>query len=88
MRALLDWCTGPDADVDAVDDEHAEEALWVESDIRFFVHAAKEGELDAAEIDLMKALNQDEENYQAQDLICTHPNWPSRWRWDDGTNQY
>lgn len=67
----ITWIDAPglDADVDAVDDEHAEEALWVESDIRFFVHAAKEGELDAAEIDLMKALNQDEETTKRKTLF-------------------
>ena len=48
----LQWIDAPglDADVDEIDDDYAEEALWVKSDIRLFVHAAKEGELDAAEL--------------------------------------
>lgn len=65
------WIDAPglDADVQEIDDNHAEEALWVESDIRFLVHAAKEGELDAAEIKLMKTLNQDEQQTQRQSIF-------------------
>lgn len=65
------WIDAPglDADVHEVDDSFAEEALWVESDIRFLVHAAKEGELDAAEIKLLKTLNQDEQQTKRQSIF-------------------
>ena len=45
------WLDAPglDADVHTADDDHALQAIWLRSDIRLFVHAAKEGELDAAE---------------------------------------
>ncbi|GAB2885111.1 GTPase [Paralcaligenes ginsengisoli] len=45
------WLDAPglDADVDSADDMLAEQAVWLFSDVRLFVHAAKEGELDAAE---------------------------------------
>lgn len=45
------WLDAPglDADVLHADDQLAEQAIWQLSDIRLFVHAAKEGELDAME---------------------------------------
>lgn len=45
------WLDAPglDADVNSADDTLAEQAVWLCSDVRLFVHAAKEGELDAAE---------------------------------------
>lgn len=44
------WLDAPGlgADVHTVDDDHALQAIWLQSDIRLFVHAVKEGELDAA----------------------------------------
>ncbi|CAM5194639.1 50S ribosome-binding GTPase [Oligella ureolytica] len=65
------WIDAPglDADVQEIDDSHAEEALWVESDIRFLVHAAKEGEVDASESKLLKTLNQDEQQTKRQSLF-------------------
>lgn len=64
------WIDAPglDADVNEVDDQHAAEALWVKSDIRLFVHAAKEGELDAAESNLTQALLRDEAQTQRQTI--------------------
>lgn len=64
------WIDAPglDADVNEVDDQHAAEALWVKSDIRLFVHAAKEGELDAAESNLSQALLRDEAQTQRQTI--------------------
>src|SRR5450830_1788029 len=43
------WLDAPglDADVDQADDGHAHHAAWLQSDICLFVHAAREGELDA-----------------------------------------
>ncbi|WP_233272981.1 GTPase [Paraburkholderia acidisoli] len=55
------WLDAPglDADVGAEDDRHALQATWLQSDIRLFVHAAKEGELDARELALLHALRED-----------------------------
>jgi len=57
----ISWLDAPglDADVHASDDDLALQAIWLQSDIRLFVHAAKEGELDAAECSLMESLRQD-----------------------------
>ncbi len=45
------WLDAPglDADVNSADDMLAAQAVWLCSDVRLFVHAAKEGELDEAE---------------------------------------
>lgn len=55
------WLDAPGIDADAgiEDDRHAMQAAWLKSDIRLFVHAAKEGELDAVELALLEALNTD-----------------------------
>jgi hypothetical protein len=65
------WLDAPglDADVGGVDDVHAHEALWARSDVRLFVHAAKEGELDAAECDLLGQLKADAARTQRQTLL-------------------
>mgnify|MGYP000844873510 CR=1 FL=1 len=65
------WIDAPglDADVHEVDDSFAEKALWIKSDIRFLVHAAKEGELDASETELLKSLNQDEQQTKRQSIF-------------------
>lgn len=62
------WLDAPglDADVDQKDDQQAEQALWVESDIRLVVHAVKEGELDASELELIAQLVKDREQTQRQ----------------------
>jgi hypothetical protein len=55
------WLDAPglDADVGTEDDRHALQAAWLKSDIRLFVHAAKEGELDAKERTLLEELRAD-----------------------------
>lgn len=55
------WLDAPglDADVGTEDDRHAFHAAWLKSDIRLFVHAAKEGELDAKELALLAELDED-----------------------------
>lgn len=60
-RAGLRWLDAPglDADVEQHDDRQADTALWQLSDIRLFVHAAREGELDAAERALLDTLRSD-----------------------------
>ena len=62
------WLDAPglDADVQKADDAHAEQALWVESDIRLVVHAIQEGELDARELALVTELQQDQSHTQRQ----------------------
>lgn len=65
------WLDAPglDADVASQDDKHAEEATWLKSDIRLVVHAAKEGELDSAEKDLIELLLTDSEKTRRQTLF-------------------
>ena len=60
-REGLRWLDAPglDADVGRDDDRETEAAIWVEADLRLFVHAAGEGELDAAERRLLEALGDD-----------------------------
>jgi hypothetical protein len=55
------WLDAPglDADVGTQDDREALRAAWLKSDIRLFVHAAKEGELDAKELKLLTELDAD-----------------------------
>ena len=65
------WLDAPglDADVASADDGHAHRAAWLESDIRLFVHAAREGELDARERALAQALHDDGERTRRQTLF-------------------
>lgn len=65
------WLDAPglDADVGTGDDQLAEQAVWLRSDIRLLVHAAKEGELDEAERELLCALQADERKTQRQTLF-------------------
>lgn len=65
------WLDAPglDADVGQADDGHARHAAWVQADIRLFVHAAKEGELDAAERALLQRLQADRERTWRQTLF-------------------
>ncbi|MBF5006745.1 50S ribosome-binding GTPase [Diaphorobacter sp. NR2-3-3-1] len=65
------WLDAPglDADVARNDDDHSHRAIWLESDIRLFVHAAKEGELDAAERDLLQELRADQQRTLRQTIF-------------------
>jgi predicted GTPase len=65
------WLDAPglDADVGGADDGHAYRATWLEADVRLFVHAAKEGELDAAERSLAESLRADQVRTQRQTLF-------------------
>ncbi|WP_322047310.1 GTPase [Paraburkholderia sp. J67] len=65
------WLDAPglDADVGSEDDRHAFHAAWLESDIRLFVHAAKEGELDAKERELLLELHADGARTQRQTVF-------------------
>lgn len=70
-HAELRWLDAPglDADVALQDDNHAQEATWLQADVRLFVHAAKEGELDAAERQLLQALREDQQRTRRQTLF-------------------
>lgn len=65
------WLDAPglDADVRTADDDLALQAIWLQSDIRLFVHAAKEGELDATEHSLLESLRQDGQRTMRQTLF-------------------
>ncbi|QIL74246.1 hypothetical protein G7048_27650 (plasmid) [Diaphorobacter sp. HDW4B] len=65
------WLDAPglDADIEQKDDGHAHQATWVQADIRLFVHAAKEGELDARERTLLETLRRDDERTLRQTLF-------------------
>ncbi|WP_296580666.1 GTPase [Xanthobacter sp.] len=70
-HAGVRWLDAPglDADVAEEDDRHALRAVWLSSDIRLFVHAAREGELDAAEQALLAALRSDSQRTRRETLI-------------------
>ncbi|WP_243844043.1 GTPase [Paraburkholderia caballeronis] len=65
------WLDAPglDADAGAQDDSHALQAAWRRSDIRLFVHSAKEGELDAKERSLLAELRTDAGRTKRQTLF-------------------
>lgn len=65
------WLDAPglDADVENEDDKYAEQAIWLKSDIRLVVHAAKEGEFDSAEKNLAELLLADSEKTHRQTLF-------------------
>lgn len=65
------WIDAPglDADVGTQDDRLALQAAWLKSDIRLFVHSAKEGELDAKEAALLVDLRVDGERSHRQTLF-------------------
>lgn len=70
-HAELRWLDAPglDADVAEQDDLHAQQATWLQADVRLFVHAAKEGELDAAERQLLQALREDQQRTRRQTIF-------------------
>jgi hypothetical protein len=65
------WLDAPglDADVGTEDDRRALHAAWLHADIRLFVHAAKEGELDAKELALLAELRADGERTKRCTLL-------------------
>jgi tRNA U34 5-carboxymethylaminomethyl modifying GTPase MnmE/TrmE len=65
------WLDAPglDADVGTDDDRHAMHAAWLHADVRLFVHAAKEGELDAKELVLFAELRADSVRTRRQTLF-------------------
>ncbi|RKP56006.1 GTPase [Pararobbsia silviterrae] len=71
LVAGVRWLDAPglDADVGTEDDRQALQAAWLRSDIRLFVHAAKEGELDASERELLAQLGEDENRTGRQTLF-------------------
>lgn len=71
VQGHVRWLDAPglDADVAAADDRYALQAAWLQSDIRLFVHSAKEGELDAQEHQLLQQLRADSETSRRQTLL-------------------
>lgn len=67
----LTWLDAPglDADIATQDDDLAQEATWVQADVRLVVHAVKEGELDASEIQLLEELAHDASITQRQHVL-------------------
>ena len=65
------WLDAPglDADINQQDDRLALRAVWIESDIRLFIHTAKEGELDGCELAFLKQLCNDQTLTQRQSLF-------------------
>lgn len=65
------WLDAPglDADVASADDRAALHAAWQAADIRLLVHAAREGELDAAERTLLRQLREDDARTRRQTLF-------------------
>lgn len=71
VRDGVRWLDAPglDADVGGADDRFAQQAAWLQSDVRLFVHSAKEGELDAPERQLLAALQADAGTSRRQTLL-------------------
>lgn len=65
------WLDAPglDADVAAVDDQHAQDAIWNKADIRLFVHSVREGEFDPLELQLFQQLDDDANTTQRQTVL-------------------
>tara|TARA_R110000850_G_C9995857_1_gene467834 strand:- start:16435 stop:17712 length:1278 start_codon:yes stop_codon:yes gene_type:complete len=65
------WLDAPglDADINLQDDCLALRAVWIESDIRLFIHTAKVGELDGCELAILKQLCNDQALTQRQNLF-------------------
>jgi hypothetical protein len=70
-HAGIRWLDAPglDADITCEDDRDAWLAAWVQSDVRLFVHAAREGELDAAECAVLDRLRRDDASSGRQTLF-------------------
>ncbi|WP_254775497.1 GTPase [Pseudoxanthomonas sp. GM95] len=71
LAAGVRWLDAPglDADVASGDDREALTAAWQRSDIRLLVHAAKEGELDNSERQLLGQLDADDQRTRRQTLF-------------------
>lgn len=71
LHAGVRWLDAPglDADVAGQDDRHALRAVWLKSDVRLFVHAVKQGELDAAELCLLAEMRADAARSRRQTLV-------------------
>ena len=71
LQQQVRWLDAPglDADVAAIDDQHAQDAIWTKADIRLFVHSVREGEFDPNEVALFQQLEQDTAKTQRQTLL-------------------
>ena len=71
VQGAVRWLDAPglDADVAGADDDFAQQAAWLQSDVRLFVHSAKSGELDAQERRLLERLSADAQTTRRQTLL-------------------
>ena len=71
LQQQVRWLDAPglDADIAAIDDQHAQDAIWTKADIRLFVHSVREGEFDPHEVELFQQLEQDTAKTKRQTLL-------------------
>lgn len=71
LQQHVRWLDAPglDADVAAVDDQYAQDAIWNKADIRLFVHSVREGEFDSHELHLFQQLDHDASKTQRQTVL-------------------
>ncbi len=71
LQHNIRWLDAPglDADVAAIDDQYAQDAMWNKADIRLMVHSVREGEFDPFELQLFQQFEQDAEQTQRQSIL-------------------
>ena len=71
LQQQVRWLDAPglDADIAAIDDQHAQDAIWTKADVRLFVHSVREGEFDPHEVELFQQLEQDTAKTKRQTLL-------------------
>ena len=71
LQHNIRWLDAPglDADVAALDDQHAQDAMWNKADIRLMIHSVREGEFDPYELQLFQQFEQDAEQTQRQSIL-------------------
>lgn len=71
LQHNIRWLDAPglDADVAAIDDQYAQDAMWNKADIRLMIHSVREGEFDPFELQLFQQFEQDAEQTQRQSIL-------------------
>lgn len=71
LQHNIRWLDAPglDADVAAIDDQYAQDAMWNKADIRLMIHSVREGEFDPYELQLFQQFEQDAVQTQRQSLL-------------------
>ena len=71
LKHNVRWLDAPglDADVAAIDDQYAQDAMWTEADIRLIIHSVREGEFDPYELQLFQQFKQDEQQTRRQSVL-------------------